>query len=144
MSVDKVFLCGYTPYPLAKDDNRLPHLALKISKQIEKTALGAEKTVAWKHVEDIEKLINNLQESGYEIVSLEQAPRSIDIREYWPADKVAIIVGREVEGIEPEILAMSDRIVEIPMMGSKESFNVAQASAMLLFYCRFAPLDIKK
>lgn len=56
---------------------------------------------------------------------------------YDPPQKLALIVGREVEGIEPEVLALADTIIEIPMLGSKESFNVVQAAAMALYHCRY-------
>ena len=58
--------------------------------------------------------------------------------QYAPPQKIALLVGREVEGVEPDVLAACDTILEIPMYGSKESFNVVQAAAMALYQCRFA------
>jgi 23S rRNA (guanosine2251-2'-O)-methyltransferase len=132
LGVSRVFLTGYTPYPLAPNDDRLPHLAQKIDKQIAKTALGAEKLINWQQRADIEELINELKQSGYLIAALEQAPNSIKLPDFKPPSKIALIVGREVEGIEPEVLSRCDTILEIPMLGQKESFNVAQAAAMAL------------
>lgn len=137
LGVRQVILTGYTPYPLQVNDTRLPHLAQKIDRQIVKTALGAEKLVTWKYLFDVEAAIRELTAQKYEIVALEQTSRSIPLADYVPPEKVALVVGREVEGIEPEVLAHCDRIVEIPMFGHKESFNVVQAAAMALYHFRF-------
>ncbi len=133
LGVDKVFLTGYTPYPLQEDDKRLPHLSRKLSAQIHKTALGAENTLDWQYQEDIDDLIHKLKAEGYTVAALEQAKNSIGLTDYKTPDKLALIVGREVEGIEPEVLALADVVLEIPMKGQKESFNVASASAIALF-----------
>lgn len=137
LGVAKVYLTGYTPYPLAPDDERLPHLARKLDAQIDKTALGAGQSVAWEHQADIATALTALRGDGYKLAALEQAPDSIALPDYQPPDKLAVVVGREVEGLEPEVLARCDFILEIPMFGSKESFNVAVAAAMALYHCRF-------
>jgi len=137
LGVEKVYLTGYTPYPSAPDDKRLPHIARKVDKQIAKTALGAEKSTKWQHCDEINELIDELNSQKFCIVGLEQSPDSIELPSYVPPDKIAIIVGREVEGIESEVLKMCDQIVEIPMSGQKESFNVSVAAAMALYHCRF-------
>jgi tRNA G18 (ribose-2'-O)-methylase SpoU len=116
---------------------RLPHLAAKVDKQIAKTALGAEKTVSWKQAINIEPLIVDLKEQGFTVAALEQRPGATELPEYRPPEKIAIVVGREVEGIEPEILKMCDTAIEIPMLGQKESFNVTVAAAMALYRLRF-------
>ncbi|HUY85462.1 MAG TPA: RNA methyltransferase [Candidatus Dormibacteraeota bacterium] len=138
LGVGKVYLSGYSPYPLSANDERLPHLARKIDRQIQKTALGAEKFVDWRHEPDVTKLITGLRDKGFTIAALEQAPGAIKLPDFKPSDRIALIVGREVEGIEPEILELCDLALEIPMLGRKESFNVAQAAAMALYHCRFA------
>lgn len=137
LGVEKVFLTGYTPYPARPDDARLPHLAQKTDRQITKTALGAEKSVAWQHSTDIETALDGLRKQGYAIVALEQTAKSTKLPGFNPSGKLALVVGREVEGLEPEILAVCDKVVEIPMLGSKESFNVVQAAAMALYHFRF-------
>jgi tRNA G18 (ribose-2'-O)-methylase SpoU len=138
LGIEKIYLTGYTPYPKSKNDSRLPHLAAKIDKQISKTALGAQISVAWSHAVDIDKVVDNLKSSGYRVVALEQAKNSTKLPDFQPPDKLAIIVGREVEGIEPEILNKADTILEIPMFGQKESFNVAAATAMALYHCQLS------
>jgi tRNA G18 (ribose-2'-O)-methylase SpoU len=143
LGVAEVILTGYTPYPLLpadQPDGRLPHLAQKLERQISKTALGAEQSQPWQHFDQIEPLIERLKQRGFQIVAVEQTPSSQPLPKFQPPDKVALVVGREVEGIEPEILALMDINVEIPMFGSKESFNVVQAAAMALYHCRFTPV----
>jgi tRNA G18 (ribose-2'-O)-methylase SpoU len=137
LGVHQVYLTGYTPYPLADGDARLPHLAQKTDKQIAKTALGAEKLAAWQHVLDIETLLADLKSRGFAVAALEQAPGSTKLPDFDPPKKLALVVGREVEGIEPAILALCDQVLEIPMQGEKESFNVVQAAAMALYQIRF-------
>ena len=137
LGVAYVYLTGYTPFPVAENDPRLPHLANKINKQIAKTALGAERLASWNHFENIKDVITKLKNDGFTICALEQTSGSIELPSYKVPAKIAIIVGREVEGIEPEVLDLCDKTLEIPMFGQKESFNVVQAAAMALFHCRF-------
>jgi tRNA G18 (ribose-2'-O)-methylase SpoU len=138
LGVSKVYFTGYTPYPQLESDERLPHMAQKLGRQIAKTALGAEKSVNWEHRTDVRELINNLKRDGYTVAALEQSTGSQRLHEYVPTEKTALLLGREVEGIEDGLLALCDITLEIPMLGSKESLNVVQAAAMALFSLRFA------
>lgn len=138
LGVKRVYLTGYTPYPKVNDDTRLPHMANKIDARIRKTALGAEKLVEVKHKGDIFELMSDLSSEGYSLVALEQADNSTMLEDFEPPKKLALILGREVKGIEPEVLAKVDQIVEIPMFGKKESFNVVIAAAMAIYYCQFS------
>jgi len=137
LGVEKVYLTGYTPYPLHDKDARLPHLANKIHQQIQKTALGAEKSQKWEQSENIEAVIASLKQEGYAIAALEQAQGAISLPEYQPPDKIAILLGTEVEGLDTELLALCSSALEIPMFGQKESFNVVQAAAMCIYHCKF-------
>ena len=137
IGVSKVYLTGYTPYPQYENDSRMPHIAAKISRQMNKTALNAEHLIPWHHSDILQPVLAGLKAGGYTIAAIEQSPTAISLPEYAAPDKIALLVGREVEGIEPEILAACDVILEIPMFGRKESFNVVQAAAMGLFHCRF-------
>lgn len=143
MGVHRVYLTGYTPYPHHSADTRLPHLAAKLDKAIEKTALGAATLVAWSYCQTATSVITSLQASGYEIIALEQAAGSTALPDYIPAQKVAIVLGREVEGVDSALQALCDKIVQIPQYGHKESLNVVQAAAMALYHCRFAPAATK-
>lgn len=129
--VAKLILSGYTPYPSVKNDTRLPHITVKITSQIHKTALDAETLVPFEYRE--EPPLAALREAGYRIVALEQADTSIDLKEYSLPDKLALLLGEEVHGITPEILAQVDDIIEIPMRGHKESFNVSVATGIALY-----------
>jgi tRNA G18 (ribose-2'-O)-methylase SpoU len=137
LSVQKVILSGYTPHPMHDNDRRLPHIAGKIAKDINKTALGAENLVKWEFHADILPVITKLKKDGYVVVALEQTDDAHLLHKYHPPNKIVIVLGREVEGIEPEILEACDTALEIPMFGKKESYNVVQAAAMALYHCRF-------
>jgi 23S rRNA (guanosine2251-2'-O)-methyltransferase len=137
LGVGTVYLTGYTPYPKLANDSRLPHMSKKLDDQIHKTALDAERLLNIKHAEDIEIVISELKGGGYKICGLEQGKSSMPLNKFKPPEKVALIVGREVEGIEPEVLVLCDQLIEIPMFGQKESFNVVQAAAMALYQLRF-------
>jgi len=137
LGIKKVYLTGYTPYPLKTDDQRLPHIAQKQHDAISKTALGAETNVDWEQDEDILKVIDKLRADGYIICALEQAKNAKKMPEFNAPDKCALILGTEVTGIPTEILAICDEILEIPMFGKKESFNVVQAAAMAMYQLRF-------
>ena len=137
LGVEKVFLTGYTPYPVQEVETRLPHLSRKIDQQIKKTALGAENLVNLSYCEHIEVVLKDLKNLDYTIVALEQHKNSIKLTDYDAPDKIALIVGREVEGIEQDVLDACDQIIEIPMLGKKESFNVVQAAAMAIYHFRY-------
>jgi 23S rRNA (guanosine2251-2'-O)-methyltransferase len=137
MGVSNVILSGYTPYPEEPGDERLPHIRHKLHKQIEKTALGAELSQPWQHIAHIDDTLVALRADGYAIAALEQTADAVALPNYLVPEKIALLLGREVEGVEPEVLKQCDLALEIPMFGKKESFNVIQAAAMGLFYCRF-------
>lgn len=136
LGVSEVILTGYTPYPKSLNDERLPHIQTKMTKDITKTALGAEQTQTWSRSEALNPVLEDLRGRGFIIAALEQSPNSVPLPDYSFDDNVALIVGREVEGIEPEVLADCDIHLEIPMFGSKESFNVVQAAAMAMYAWR--------
>lgn len=138
LGIEKVYLTGYTPYPIFDGDERLPHISRKIDKDIRKTALGAENQVSWEYEPEVTTVFERLKADGYQIAALEQATDSIQLPEFKPGDKIAILLGREVEGIDTQIIKNCDVTLEIPMFGKKESFNVVQAAAMVLYHCRFA------
>jgi tRNA G18 (ribose-2'-O)-methylase SpoU len=138
LGVQGVYFTGYTPYPrLSVEDPRLPHIAEKLDKQIHKTALDAEILVPWFVAEDVTSCIADLKDQGYVIAALEQSETSVPLPDFKAPPKIALLLGREVEGIEANLLAHCDVTLEIPMFGKKESFNVVQASAMALYQFRF-------
>jgi 23S rRNA (guanosine2251-2'-O)-methyltransferase len=137
LGVTSVIFSGYSPHPQTSTGRFLPHLAQKIDKQIAKTALGAENLVPWEYSEDVASSINELSKKGFLVVALEQSASAVALPDFVPPDKLVIILGREVEGIDVDLLKLCDQVVEIPMFGKKESFNVVQAAAMMLYHCQF-------
>ena len=131
--VKKIIFSGYTPYPkLSYGDTRLPYIIDGLTKKISKTALGAEKMVDY--VYQTEPDIANLRKNGYRIIALEQDKRSVLLNHYNNKyEKIALLLGEEVHGINSQLLDKSDDIVEIPMFGQKESFNVSVATAICLY-----------
>ena len=131
--VSSVLFCGYTPYPKLKDDSRLPHEFEKSTRAIHKTALGAETTVKCAIYASTKDAITQAKAEGYVIVALEQSKSSIPLQTYNSTQPVAIVLGNEVEGITSDTLSLCDVIIEIPMFGKKESFNVSVATAICLY-----------
>ena len=131
--VERIFLCGITPSPIDRFK--------EVRGDFAKVALGAEKYLAWESAKTTAGVIKRLKEDGYEIFALEQSKRSVP---YYAVSslaltdaRVAIVIGNEVKGLPRSILQAADRILEIPMMGKKESLNVAVAFGVLVFCLRF-------
>jgi 23S rRNA (guanosine2251-2'-O)-methyltransferase len=94
--------------------------------------------VSWSQHDDVRVVIRELKHAGYRLLALEQTPDSVPLQRFkTDKQKLALLIGREVEGIDPELLKLVDETLEIPMVGKKESFNVVQAAAMALYHCRF-------
>jgi len=125
MGVSKILISGYTPAPLDRFGRE--------REDIKKTALGAEKTVSWEQIKNINTKIKNLKKEGYEICALEQSKRSISLESYTPKESVVLIVGNEVLGVSKKLLEKCTKILEIPMRGKKESLNVAVATGIALY-----------
>lgn len=138
LGIEMVYFTGHTPYPKQINDNRLPYMIARIHNKISKTALGAEISQKHKYLSNINQLLLRLRKENYKLCTLEQSTNSISLPNYKPDNKIALIIGNEVEGIDDEILKLSDIVLEIPMLGQKESYNVAQAAAMALYHLKFA------
>ena len=135
--VSRLILSGYTPYPTIAHDSRLPHIRDKLTAQIHKTALDAENLVPFEYQETPN--ISKLKTEGYAIIGLEQDMRSVSLAEYRPPARFALWLGEEVEGMKPEERALCDTLVEIPMQGKKESFNVSVATGIALYGLSYPP-----
>lgn len=145
LGVNHFYISGYSPYPeIPGRDIRLPHLRAKISRQIHKTALGAENSLNWSYETNLDGLIKQLKLNGYTIIALEQTADAKNITNYQPPLKVALLVGSEVEGLDATTLASSDLRLHIPMLGAKESFNAAVAAAIGLYHLRFSDTKLDK
>lgn len=129
--IKNIILSGYTPYPKIANDKRLPHISEKLTTQIHKTALGAETIVPFEYQEIPD--IKALRTAGFRIVGLEQAVTSVQLPAYRAPEKIALVLGEEVHGIPEELLDQCEDIIEIPMVGKKESFNVSVAAGIALY-----------
>lgn len=114
---EKIYLCGISGRP----DNE------KAKNKISKVALGAEESMEWEYMKHAGRVVGNLKKEGYRIVSLEQTPKSVDYRSFKPEFPLALIIGNENTGVKKSLLKKSDKIIDIPMKGSKESLNVSVA-----------------
>lgn len=125
--LEAIYICGYTCHP--------PH------KEIKKTALGAEDSVTWKHFTDIKLAITELKEAGYKIYAVEQAEGSTMLNEldYKMGEKVAVIFGNEVTGVEQSTIGQCTACIEIPQGGMKHSLNIATAAGVVLWELVRAP-----
>lgn len=133
--ISKIILSGYTPYPTLTQDPRLPHISSKLTAQIRKTALGAEAIVPFEYQEEPD--FGSLRQLGFRIVGLEQDKTSVMLSDYRPPEKIALLLGEEVEGIEDSLRKECDDLIEIPMEGQKESFNVSVATGIALYGLKF-------
>ncbi|MEA4910814.1 tRNA (guanosine(18)-2'-O)-methyltransferase [bioreactor metagenome] len=132
IGVNKIYLCGITPTPF--ESSKKYEGQNKKRKDFVKTSLGAEDEINWEYRENILEVIKGLKKDNFEIISLEQDKRSIDYKKLkTEREKVALIIGSETDGIQKEVLDLSDKIVEIPMLGLKESLNVTIAFAILAY-----------
>jgi len=119
--IEAIYIVGYSAKP--------PH------KEIKKTALGAEETVSWKHFATTEEAIVSLRSDGYKVFAVEQAENSmrLDKTSFAPNQKIAIIFGNEVSGVEQSTILQSDGCIEIPQLGMKHSLNIATAAGVVLW-----------
>jgi tRNA G18 (ribose-2'-O)-methylase SpoU len=132
--ISRVVCSGYTPYPSVPGDTRLPHMTARATRQIAKTALGAETTVTVDYIESIEAVVADLAQQGYRIVGLEQDAQSVVLGAYSQSQPIALLLGEEVHGIDQSLRTLCDDLVEIPMRGRKESFNVSVATGIALYH----------
>lgn len=117
----ELLLCGITATPP--------------SRELHKTALGAEMSVAFRYFEETTAAIGELKKDGYTIVAVEQTPGSVLLQNYEedPDKKYIYVMGNEVDGVSQEVLKMCDMAVEIPQVGTKKSLNVSVAAGVVMW-----------
>ncbi len=123
--VSEIFLCGTTPTPIDRFGRE--------RSDFKKVSLGAEKTISWKYFETTEQAILFSKQEGFQILALEQSERSQNLNTFVSEKNLALVLGTEVTGMSQELLNYCDVILEIPMFGSKESFNVSIAGAIAMY-----------
>lgn len=140
LGITKIIFSGYTPYPKLEKDSRLPHLSDKITRQIHKTALGAETQVDFEYQETIQAVVTKVKQTKALLLVLEQtktsytpeavtARLSSEYRDYV----IYLIVGNEIRGVDRDVIKQADLVMEIPMKGKKESLNVSVATGIALY-----------
>ena len=120
--VDRVFLCGISAVPP--------------SPEIHKTALGAEASVPWEHVDDTLDAVRRLREEGYAVLSVEQTVHSLKLGKDFHREsgrQLALVFGNEVDGVRQDVVDASDAALEIPQSGTKHSLNVSVAVGVVLW-----------
>ena len=119
--LEGIYICGYTAHP--------PH------KEIRKTALGAEDTVAWNYFKTAAEAIDDLKSRGFTVYALEQVENSTSLQQvaFNKGDKVALVFGNEVTGVEQDTIHRCDGTIEIPQLGMKHSLNIAVAAGVALW-----------
>jgi tRNA G18 (ribose-2'-O)-methylase SpoU len=118
--VNKIFLCGITAQPP--------------NKEIHKTALGAENSVDWEYYKTTIEAIELLKKDGYTIIGIEQVENSISLPDYSPnKEKLALVLGNEVKGVQQSIIDICDSNIEIPQYGTKHSFNISVSAGIVLW-----------
>ena len=123
---------GTTPYPRTETDERLPHAISRQNKQIAKTALGAEADICGQHYAEVSAFLQN-KEPNRPLICLEQTPQSQALSSYRPKGGIYLVFGGEIEGVSSQILEAAEEHLSIPMLGRKESFNVAITAAIALY-----------
>lgn len=104
--------------------------------EISKTALGAEESVAWRHVDDSVQAVSEMKERGWKVCVLEQTHNSVMLQDFscMPGEKYLLVVGNEVKGVDQRIVDMADTVVEIPQAGVKHSLNVSVSAGIALWH----------
>lgn len=125
-AVEKIILCGITATPPARD--------------IHKTALGAEMTVAWNYCEQTAEAVTRLKEEGYCVLAVEQVEGAVMLNDFRAEEgvKYALVFGNEVAGVDQAVVDLSDGAIEIPQVGTKHSINVSVSGGVVLwnFFCQ--------
>lgn len=119
--IEAIYLCGYSARP--------PH------KEIKKTALGAEETVYWKHFATAADAIEELKRRNYKVYAVEQAEGSykLNAAHFRQNEKIGVVFGNEVSGVEQSTIDICDGCLEIPQLGMKHSLNIATAAGVVLW-----------
>ncbi len=120
--IEKIYLCGITARP--------PH------RDIHKTALGATESVDWTYIENTLECIEHLQREGYQCIAVEQAEQSLMLDEFDSRqhEKIAIVFGNEVKGVQQSVIHRCDNCLEIPQLGTKHSLNISVSAGIVLWH----------
>ena len=120
-AIERVALCGITATPPSRD--------------IHKSALGAELTVRWDYYPTTAECVAELKAQGYRTLAIEQVEGAVmlDNLEVDTTQKYALVFGNEVEGVDQAVVDMCDGAIEIPQVGTKHSVNVSVAGGIVIW-----------
>ena len=119
--IEAIYICGYTARPPRKE--------------IDKTALGATETVLWEYFSTTNEAVEVLKTNGFKLFAIEQVDKSVSLEKLTEinAEKIALIFGNEVSGVDQETILMCDGCIEIPQFGMKHSLNISVAAGIVLW-----------
>lgn len=119
--LESIYLCGITGTPP--------------NKEIHKSALGATESVEWKYFENTIDAVNILKENNYTILIVEQAEGSISLEELTieSSEKIALVFGNEINGVDEKIMTLANKCVEIPQFGTKHSLNISVSVGIVVW-----------
>jgi 23S rRNA (guanosine2251-2'-O)-methyltransferase len=118
--IEEIILCGVTGCPP--------------NKEIEKTALGATSTVNWRYFKTTHEALEHLKQKEYKLFAVEQAENSIALNEFDArSEKIALVFGNEVYGVEQEVIEACEGVIEIPQIGTKHSLNISVSVGIVLW-----------
>ena len=119
--IDQIILCGITAVPP--------------NKEIHKTALGATESVDWTYADQTLEAVRELKAKGFQILSVEQAEDSTNLKDFTPEKglKYAVVFGNEVKGVQQQVVDLSDQCLEIPQYGTKHSLNISVSCGIVLW-----------
>ncbi|MBI1834012.1 MAG: TrmH family RNA methyltransferase [Candidatus Andersenbacteria bacterium] len=135
--VEKLYLTGYTGYPKQTEDSRPKTIKERHSRRIEKTAVYAVPVQPWEYTLDAISLVKSLKEAGQTIIALEQTDKSVPYHKLAPSNyllPLTIVLGHERHGVRQELLELADHVIDIPVLGSGNSHNVATACGIVLYH----------
>lgn len=119
-NIEKIYLCGITAQP--------PH------REIRKTALGATESVEWEYAANTLEVVTKVKASGYKTCAIEQAVKTTLLQDLVvDGNGIALIFGNEVDGVQDDVIAICDEVVEIPQFGTKHSLNVSVCGGAVLW-----------
>ena len=117
--IQHLHLCGMSAQP--------PNIKLL------KTALGAHEYVPWTYYKNTVDAVRVLRARGIPVIAVETVDHATGLFDGALAQPCAVVFGHEVTGISAEVLALCDGAISIPMLGYKNTVNVATAFGVVVY-----------
>lgn len=125
--LEGIDLCGFTPTP----PNR----------EVEKTALGATRTVPWRQHQKALPVLEGLKGEGYCVMAVEQTLQAVPIQAWTPPPgrPLALVFGNELQGVSHSLIEACEGALIVPQHGSKHSLNVSVCAGIVLWWVAGCP-----